>query len=208
MKGDNGASGAHAEHGYDRATAGVDGAFNVFGTDWKVSAYYEFARASLGNTATNATELANWNQAIDAVRAPNGSIVCRSTLTNPTNGCVPYDVFGTGVNSKAQIAYVTGNPYQHAHYEENVMAFNITGEPFSIWAGPVSLAFGAEHRTELANGYADAITQASPGNWDTTGGLPTIGGYQTSDAFIETVVPLAKDAVWRNRWTLTLPSGL
>jgi outer membrane receptor protein involved in Fe transport len=196
MKGDNGASGAHAEHGYDRATAGVDGAFNALGTNWKVSAYYEFARASLSNTATSATELPNWNQAIDAVRAPNGSIVCRSTLTNPTNGCVPYDVFGTGVNSKAQIAYVTGNPYQHAHYEENVMAFSITGEPFSIWAGPVSLAFGAEHRTESANGYADAITQASPGNWDTTGGLPTIGGYQTSDAYVETVVPLAKDAVW------------
>lgn len=196
MKGDNGASGAHAEHGYDRGTVGVDGAVDVFGTNWKVSAYYEFARASLGNTATSATLLPNWNQAIDAVRAPNGSIVCRSTLANPTNGCVPYDLFGTGVNSKAQIAYVTGNPYQHAHYEENVMSINITGEPFEIWAGPVSLAFGAEHRSESANGYADPITQASPGNWDTTGGLPTIGGYVTSDAYVETVVPLAKDEAW------------
>jgi len=196
MKGDNGASGAHAEHGYLRGTAGIDGTVGALGTDWKVSAYYEFARASLWNTATSATELPNWNLAIDAVRGPGGSIVCRSTLTNPTNGCVPYDVFGTGVNSKAQIAYVTGNPYQHAHYEENVMAFNVAGNPFSIWAGPVSLAFGAEHRTESAHGYADPITQSSPGNWDTTGGLPTIGGYQTSDAFIESVIPLANGAPW------------
>jgi len=196
MKGDNGASGAHAEHGYMRGVVGVDGAFGAFGTDWKLSAYYQYARASLANTATSATLLPNWNQAIDAVRAPNGSIVCRSTLTNPTNGCVPYDLFGTGVNSRAQIAYVTGNPNQHSHFEENVVSVNITGEPFEIWAGPVSLAFGAEHRTESANGYADAITQASPGNWDTTGGLPTIGSYEVSDAYVETVIPLAKDATW------------
>ncbi|MES2295040.1 MAG: TonB-dependent receptor [Pseudomonadota bacterium] len=196
MKGDNGASGAHAEHGYARGVAGVNGTFGALGTDWKLSAYYQYARATLANTATNATRLANWNQAIDAVRAPNGSIVCRSTLTNPTNGCVPYDLFGTGVNSQAQIAYVTGNPNQHSHFEENVVSVNITGEPFNIWAGPVSLAFGAEHRTESANGYADAVTQASPGNWDTTGGLPTIGGYNVSDAYVETVVPLAKDEVW------------
>ena len=196
LKSDNPVSGAHAEHGYMRGVVGVDGAFGALGTDWKLSAYYQYARATLANTATNATNLTNWNQAIDAVRAPNGSIVCRSTLTNPTNGCVPYDLFGTGVNSRAQVAYVTGNPNQHSHFEENVASFNITGEPFEIWAGPVSLAFGAEHRTESANGYADAITQASPGNWDTTGGLPTVGGYNVSDAYIETVIPLAKDASW------------
>ncbi|MES2255453.1 MAG: TonB-dependent receptor [Pseudomonadota bacterium] len=196
LKSDNPVSGAHAEHGYLRGVVGVDGKFGAFGTDWKLNAYYQYARATLANTATNATQLTNWNQAIDAVRAPNGSIVCRSTLTNPTNGCVPYDLFGTGVNSLAQINYVTGNPNQHSHFEENVASFNITGEPFEIWAGPVSLAFGAEHRTESANGYADAVTQASTGNWDTTGGLPTIGGYKVSDAYIETVVPLAKDQTW------------
>ena len=39
MKGDNGASGAHAEHGYLRGVVGVDGTFGAFGTDWKLSAY-------------------------------------------------------------------------------------------------------------------------------------------------------------------------
>ena len=37
-----------------------------------------------------------------------GAIVCRSTLTNPTNGCVPYNVFGIGVNSAAAINYIKG----------------------------------------------------------------------------------------------------
>jgi len=130
------------------------------------------------------------------VRAPSGSIVCRSTLTNPNDGCVPYNAFGTGVNSQAQINYVIGDPFRSDVYKQNVVSINIAGEPFDIWAGPVSIAFGGEHRTESANGFADAITTASPGNWDTTGGLPTIGSYKVSDAYLETVVPLAKDASW------------
>jgi len=196
IKGDNPTSGAHAEHGYSRVVGGVDGKFNAFDTDWKLSGYYQYARATLSNTATNATRLPNWNRAIDAVRAPNGSVVCRSTLTDPTNGCVPYNLFGTGVNSQAAIDYVTGNPNQHSVFKQNVISINIAGEPFSIWAGPVSIAFGAEHRTESAHGVADAITQADTGNWDTTGGLPTIGSYKVSDAYIETVVPLALDESW------------
>src|SRR3546814_20904970 len=46
-------------------------------------------------------ELTNtWNNARmalaqDAVFGPGGSIVCRSTLTNPTNGCVPINRLGT-----------------------------------------------------------------------------------------------------------------
>ncbi len=196
LKGDNGASGARAERGYARAVAGIDGKFSAFGSDWSLKAYYQFARATMTNTATRATLLPNFRQAIDAVRAPNGSIVCRSTLTNPNDGCVPYNVFGTGVNSQAQIDYVIGNPFRSDVYKQNVVSINIAGEPFDIWAGPVSIAFGAEHRTQSANGFADAITTQSPGNWDTTGGLPTIGSYKISDAYLETVVPLALDTAW------------
>jgi outer membrane receptor protein involved in Fe transport len=196
IKGDNPVSGAHAEHGYSRVVGGIDGEFNAFDTDWKLSGYYQYARATLTNTATNATRLPNWSRAIDAVRAPNGSVVCRSTLTNPNDGCVPYNLFGTGVNSAAQIAYVIGDPNQSNVFKQNVVSVNIAGEPFEIWAGPVSLAFGAEHRTESAHGVADAITQADTGNWDTTGGLPTVGSYKVSDVYIETVVPLARDAAW------------
>lgn len=196
MKGDNGASGAHAEHGYFRGVLGVDGKFNALGTHWTLNAYYQYARATLVNTATSATLLPNFMKAIDAVRAPNGSVVCRSTLTNPGDGCVPYNLFGTGVNSQAAINYVTGNPYRSDVYTQNVVSINLAGEPLSIWAGPVSIAFGAEHRSESAKGFADAITTASPGNWDTTGGLPTIGGYKVSDAYFETVIPLARNVSW------------
>jgi outer membrane receptor protein involved in Fe transport len=78
----------------------------------------------------------------------------------------------------------------------------MTGEPFSIWAGPVSLAFGAEYRSEAASGYADPITQSSTSNWDTTGGLPTIGSYHVIDGYAETVIPLAKDYAWAKSFSV------
>lgn len=203
MKGDNGAAGATAEHGYARYVAGLDGEFDAFGSAWTMNAYFQRARATLTNTATSATHLPNWRRAIDAVLAPNGSVVCRSTLTDPDDGCVPYNLFGEGVNSEAAIDYVTGNPYRSDVYTQNVFSINIAGEPFDNWAGPISVAFGAEHRTEKATGFADEITTESPGNWDTTGGLPTIGDYKTSDIYVETVVPLAMNAAWAESLTIS-----
>jgi outer membrane receptor protein involved in Fe transport len=196
MKGDNPVTGGLGKHTAFRGVGGIDGKFNAFDTEWKLSGYYQYARSTLSNTSTNSTLLPAFMLAIDAVRAPNGSVVCRSTLTNPTNGCVPYNLLGTGVNSQAAIDYVTGDPNQHSVFKQNVVSINIAGEPFEIWAGPVSVAFGAEHRTEAAKGEADALTTANPGNWDSTGGLPTVGSYKVSDAYIETVVPLARDAAW------------
>ncbi|GGI73052.1 TonB-dependent receptor [Polymorphobacter multimanifer] len=206
LKGDNPVSGANSERGYTRVVAGGDGKFDALDTEWTIGAYYQFARTALRNTATNATRLPNWNRAIDAVRAPNGSIICRSTLTNPTDGCIPYNLFGTGVNNQAAIDYVTGNPTQDSVFKQNVVSINIAGEPFEIWAGPVSLAFGVEHRTQSADGVADPITQVSVANWDTTGGLPTIGSYKVSDAYVETVIPLARDQAWAKQLTINAAS--
>lgn len=40
--------------------------------------------------------------------APDGTIVCRSTLTNPNNGCVPVNLFGLGRYSSAAFDYLYG----------------------------------------------------------------------------------------------------
>jgi hypothetical protein len=72
----------------DRYVLGVDGDFDLLDKDWTYSAYYEYGDAV--NTKQfwdSLIERYNWG--VDAVFAPGTSnIVCRSTLTNPTNGCV------------------------------------------------------------------------------------------------------------------------
>ncbi len=43
LKGDNGASGANAQRGYNRGVVGIDGKFAAFGSDWSLKAYYQYA---------------------------------------------------------------------------------------------------------------------------------------------------------------------
>src|SRR5689334_14835381 len=65
------------------------------------------------------------------------------------------------------------------------------GGPLSIWAGPVSTAAGAEYRKEEITGSADPVSLVNgffTGNYK-----PTVGDYNVKEAFVETVVPLAKD---------------
>ena len=77
-------------------------------------------------------------------------IACRSTLTNPTNGCVPLDVFGTGVASPAAVAYVNGVPdFSQVNLNQDVASASMQGKlPWELPAGPVAVAFGAEYRKE------------------------------------------------------------
>jgi outer membrane receptor protein involved in Fe transport len=77
---------------------------------------------------------------------------------------------------------------------------NAGGEPFSTWAGPVSLALGAEHRKEGMVGIASALDLAAAyfaGNY----GAST-GSFNVTEGYIETVIPLAKDADWARSFDL------
>ncbi len=176
-----------------RYVVGANGNFDAFGSNWTWDAYYQ-----LGSTGHRKSFYDRWKStyvlAIDAVRNSSGTIVCRSTLTNPSNGCVPWNVFGTGVNSAAAADYIAGWSYAYESYEQEVMAASASGEPFDLWAGPVSLAFGVEHRKESVGGIESARNAANDsfvGN-----SRPTVGSYKVTEGFVETVVPLASNESW------------
>src|SRR6185312_14482473 len=63
------------------------------------------------------------------------------------------------------------------------------------WAGPVSIAFGIEHRWEAVH---DAPTDAldASGSYFVGNFLPNYGSYNVTEGYVETVVPLAKDLSW------------
>ncbi len=69
--------------------------------EWRLDGYYQYGRTNSTIYMDNAIRLDRIYQAIDAVRAPNGQIVCRSTLTYSNNGCVPMNVFGIGSPSQS-----------------------------------------------------------------------------------------------------------
>ncbi|MHB1205420.1 MAG: TonB-dependent receptor plug domain-containing protein [Rhodospirillaceae bacterium] len=170
---------------------GASGRFDAFETTWTWDAYLGSGVSRQASHNTRTVFLAAYNNALDAVRAPNGSIVCRSTLTAPTNGCVPYNPFGIGVNSQASLDYILRDDQRNEHYVMNDGAVSMQGEPFSSWAGPVSLALGVEHRTQSVTGSATVPTGYLNGNY-----TPSIGRFNVTEGFAETVIPLAKDTVW------------
>ncbi|MCP5411387.1 MAG: TonB-dependent receptor [Alphaproteobacteria bacterium] len=203
-----------------RFALGLDGNTNVLDTDWT---WNLFAQASMTNTREQETPL--WNNARlaaaqDAVFAPAGNalgvpagtIVCRSSLTAPTNGCVPLSRIG--VNGGMQSAtdfqkgldYVLGTPYRLQRLNEQVYGFNASGNPISTWAGPVSVAFGAEWRLESINGFVEP--QYNSG-WLFGNYLVTKGHYSVAEGYLETVVPLAEglDVNGAIRYTAYSTSG-
>jgi outer membrane receptor protein involved in Fe transport len=178
-----------------RWNLGASGNFSVGASKWSWDAYYQRNSYDVHSQVSNTANIGNLILAIDAVRNPaTGAIVCRSTLTNPSNGCVPYNVMGTGVNSPAALNYVTGVSYIDEHLTQDVFAASFHGEPFSTWAGPVSVAFGGEHRREGVSGVSTPLDLA--GAFFVGDFQPTFGSYTVNEGFLETVIPLAKDASW------------
>lgn len=162
------------------------------GGGWTWNAYYEHGATDFVYSTRNQRIEANWARAIDAVVNPaTGAIVCRSTLTNPGNGCVPFNMFGQFSASAAAVQYVTGTIHSDLHFNEDVVSGAVQGEPFSTWAGPVSVAAGGEYRSDRARVDVDPISQA---NGFYSGNPKAMAGdYSVKEGFVETVVPLAKD---------------
>jgi outer membrane receptor protein involved in Fe transport len=174
-----------------RGMIGASGVANIFGSDWHWDVYGQlgFNASSENGYAQNT---ANAKLAIDAVLDPGtGAVVCRSTLTDPNNGCVPYNIFGIGVNTPEAIHYVSGNgnySYRHQGFSEKVISATISGEPFSNWAGPVSLALGIQHRRDAVKGSVDPFSPLR--QWFSGNYLPTIGSFNVTEGFVEAVVPV------------------
>jgi len=134
-----------------------------------------------------------WALGLDAVINPaTGLPICRSTLTNPTNGCVPINIFGAGSIDQAAINYVTGTAYADSYYTGTNFAVNIQGElpglPFG--AGAISVAGGFESRTEHERVKADPVSDLKQWRYN---GLASFGGsYNVNEGYLEAVVPVLK----------------
>ena len=183
----------------ERGVLGFDGAL---GSDWTWSAYYEHGETHTNERWLNDAYIPYYNLAIDAVTAPAGNtagiapgtIVCRSTLTNPTNGCQPLDLFGAGTASAAATKYVTPVAFTQINNKQDVAQVSAQGTPFSDWAGPISIAGGADYRSESAVSFSDALSYTQSFAYGNN--LPFHGAVNVYEGYAETVVPLARNEWW------------
>jgi outer membrane receptor protein involved in Fe transport len=131
--------------------------------------------------------------ASDAVVAPGGNIVCRSTLTDPTNGCAPVARIGFGEISAEGLDYITNgenSTSRRQRLRQDVAAVTFaTNDIWDNWAGPVSLAFGGEYRREAVDGEVTPTFNPNDrflyGNYQVTE-----GSYDVIEGFAETIFPV------------------
>lgn len=177
-----------------------------FADSGKWRAYFQRGRSNVWYTRDNNILVERFNQAVDVTGNPAvggvpgvaaGAAVCRSTIANPTNGCVPMNVFGEGSLGAQSIAWVTGESdgfrtRQDLDIALDVYAIDAQYSPFSTWAGPVSFAAGFEYREESFVATADANSLAR--RWFVGNPQPGAAGYNVKEFFGETLIPLLKDS--------------
>ncbi|WP_116091864.1 TonB-dependent receptor plug domain-containing protein [Sphingomonas crusticola] len=186
---------------------GVVGAKGSLGGSWGFDGYYQYGRNTYAGTVQDnlitsrggVPAAGNVNLAVDAIAAPAGNaagipagtIICRSTLTNPGNGCKPLNIFGVGAASQDAIDYVLGDQYTRQTYQQHVVEASVHGDLFSLWAGPISLATGLSYRTEKIGAVSDPLSIESA--FGIGNPKPYSGSYNVKEGFAELAIPLARD---------------
>lgn len=208
---------------------GASGAFMVSDRRFTFNAHLQTGETSYSRHVPHMPINANVYNAADAVQvtAANvgtsglaiGSVACRTSLTLPTNGCVPLNLFGEGAASQAALDYIFAEAFFDQKTRQTAAAFSVQGPVFTNWAGDVSVALGAEYRKVTTDVTSDALSQTLPATYvaATAPGLrgfpagfntsnpgvylfgnfqPIAGEYDVKEGFVEIDVPLAKDFVF------------
>jgi len=136
------------------AITGLEGKLGGF--NWDVA--YSHSEAEQRVATVNNMSFGRLYAALDAVRAPNGDIVCNVTLTNPGlyPGCVPVNPFGERTITLAQQKYFLVDTYFRLNNKMDDLAGSIAGSLFSTWAGPVKIALSGEYRHLTMDLVSDA----------------------------------------------------
>lgn len=163
-----------------------------FGQTWKWDLSYVYGENNSEVSISNNFNSANFRNALDAVSS-GGQIVCRNAGAVAA-GCVPINILGKLNASDAARSYVLGTATGTGYTRLSDVSANLQGEPFSTWAGPVSIGVGADYRKESIRIVTDGISQANGWLTGTGASLPKVS-QNVKEAYLETIVPLAKDSV-------------
>ncbi len=188
---------------------GVKGKVATF--DWSITGSY--GSSILDAAHSGNFEQGRWFAAVDAVRDPNGNIVCRVTITNPGlyPGCVPWNPFGQGSPSKASYAYFETDSRFRIFSSQADVAGNIAGSLFNLPAGAVNIALGGEYRHQKLNVTSNTDptfpvnltglrAAANPYNleFNSTNQGPSKGQQDVEEGYAEIAVPVLKNTLVRS----------
>ncbi len=189
---------------------------------WNYDVSYSHGRTNQLLAQDNLNKARQTYAAADAVVNPlTGQVVCRSQYwsgntfvpggTGLDAGCKPQNLFGAGSVDPTTIPYTIGDSWKRLTLNQHVIAATISGDlGFGFEAGNLSLATGAEYRTESARQITDDISVQTIDFTGVRGGpaalagrlgpfrfanfQPFSGKYNVKEIFAEVGVPLLEGA--------------
>lgn len=186
----------------DYETARVAGGLKgkVF-EDWDWDADFSVGRTLTDQIIPNNINVPNQLAAYWVVAGPNGAPVCGNPTTNPNltaaqraqvqPGCVPFNIFGPNQETPQALDYITDAQIQNTTVRQTAASANLSGSPFSTWAGPLTVAVGAEWRKDKVVQITDANSQQNQYAFGNP--KPFTGSQDVKEAYGEVGVPLARD---------------
>lgn len=187
------------EHDMRRTYRGVIDASGQVSDHATWDAYYEYGRTTVRATRLNDRLGRQYTDALDAVTDPaSGRIVCRSTLTEPGNGCVALSPFGAGPATAQQLGYFQVDHDSSSRIEQHVASASLSGDfgaLFELPGGPVQFSVGAEYRRESSrfDPNDDLVNANFFGGDEPALVRPSRGAFDVYEAFGELNVQLLKD---------------
>ncbi|MBV8971539.1 MAG: TonB-dependent receptor [Sphingomonadaceae bacterium] len=181
---DFGRRGSNSDRLSQQYTAGFDGSLGRF--KWEVFGGY-------GQTDLNTHLIGGRNQDrfLDSINVIllNGQPACASA-TARANGCQPLNVFNPAA-TPAGIAYSSVQDDYHARQQLAMGGADITGDLFTLPAGPVGGVLGIEARRNTTGSFPSTATQGC--REQLLCEQPSRGSVGVKEAYTEIRVPLLKD---------------
>jgi outer membrane receptor protein involved in Fe transport len=160
-------------------------------------AFYSYSRTTNTNIQRGNIARSRFIAALTTEFVPGSTTEqrCRDAAARAA-GCVPLNVFGTGLASRASLNYLSINATNITESELTNAVASVNGTLFNLGFGAddVGFAFGTEYRKMTSNFIPDTFLSSG----DVLGfnaGLPTSGGYDVKEVFGELRVPIVEDGL-------------
>jgi len=150
--------------------------------------YFQYGNTHGSQSLLGDTSLARIQQGLLLNAAGTGCL-------DPSGGCVPVNIFGNGTMSAAAANFIKTRINSSQDYEQLYAGLTFNGDTanmFSLPAGPIGFAVGAEYRAEdfVFNPSQDLAV----GNLTGFNASPPVSGrFDVYEAYAEVLVPLLKD---------------
>lgn len=159
-------------------------------------AYYQYSRTSNTNLQRGNISASRFRNALTVEFVPGSTTQVRCVdAAARAAGCVPLNVFGTGLADPAALNYLSINATNITTSELVNAVGAISGTLFNLGMGAddVGFAAGVEYRKMNSDFIPDTFL-ASGDVLGFNAGLPTSGGYDVKEVFGELRVPLLQDS--------------